>query len=366
RQTLEATLAEGPATYLELMAALGTRDGREILRDFDKLYQQGRLKRLKDGRYALNGGAGSSAGGRLAAGDGETGISRPLFDRIVVARHQILDQLVELTPIGFAVRVVPDDEGGAGIEFFVLQVAAGKLATHHVPCQLEQLHARNSVGLRRLPIGRELPGEVGVVHDRDVSRHLEHAAAAELAQLVDEFAVVLRAPVESRIHETAIEADVTLRPMLAGVDLPVHQAANRALDRGHFAERFPDGGNLIGAGRLCNFAAETEQEAHLRPVAHVRLVISEAMARRLDVDFPRESGFVVHEHLLPRHLDVIAQHHAVAFIVAPREWGIEFRCGAEHCRLARPESETRRVARYSAGDRLFLLIRREWKHVADP
>jgi UbiD family decarboxylase len=57
RQTLEAALAEGPATYLELMAALGTRDGREILRDFDKLYQQGRLKRLKDGRYALNGGA---------------------------------------------------------------------------------------------------------------------------------------------------------------------------------------------------------------------------------------------------------------------------------------------------------------------
>ena len=57
RRTLEAALAEGPATYLELMAALGTRDGREILRDFDQLYQQGRLKRLKDGRYALNGGA---------------------------------------------------------------------------------------------------------------------------------------------------------------------------------------------------------------------------------------------------------------------------------------------------------------------
>jgi hypothetical protein len=57
RRTLEAALSEGPATYLELMAALGTRDGREILRDFDKLYAQGRLKRLKDGRYTLNGGA---------------------------------------------------------------------------------------------------------------------------------------------------------------------------------------------------------------------------------------------------------------------------------------------------------------------
>jgi 2,5-furandicarboxylate decarboxylase 1 len=53
RQSLEAALAQGPATYLELMAAIGTRDGREILRDFDKLYEQGRLQRLADGRYAI-------------------------------------------------------------------------------------------------------------------------------------------------------------------------------------------------------------------------------------------------------------------------------------------------------------------------
>src|SRR5262249_52503347 len=123
------------------------------------------------------------------------------------------------------------------------------------------------------------------------------------------------------------------RPSVMGFDLPWHHPADRALDRGHLAERFPDGGNLIGTGRLRNFAAETEQEAHLRPVAHVRLVISEAMARRLDVDVPREHGVVVHEHLLPRHLDVVAQHHAIAFIVAPGEWGIEFRGGAEHRRL---------------------------------
>jgi len=59
-QTLEAALAQGPATYLELMTALGTRDGREILRDFGKLYEQGRLTRLKDGRYTLNGGGGAN------------------------------------------------------------------------------------------------------------------------------------------------------------------------------------------------------------------------------------------------------------------------------------------------------------------
>src|SRR6185295_13024577 len=59
RRSVEAVLAKGPATYLELMAALGTRDGREILRDFGKLYEQGRLKRLQDGRYTLNGGGAS-------------------------------------------------------------------------------------------------------------------------------------------------------------------------------------------------------------------------------------------------------------------------------------------------------------------
>jgi 3-polyprenyl-4-hydroxybenzoate decarboxylase len=55
--SLETVLAKGPATYLELMAALGTRDGREILRGFDRLYALGRLERLKDGRYKLNGAA---------------------------------------------------------------------------------------------------------------------------------------------------------------------------------------------------------------------------------------------------------------------------------------------------------------------
>ena len=56
RQTLQAALGQGPASFLELMAAVGTRDGREIVRDFGKLYEQGRLRRLKDGRYTLNGG----------------------------------------------------------------------------------------------------------------------------------------------------------------------------------------------------------------------------------------------------------------------------------------------------------------------
>ena len=46
---------QGPASYLELMAAAGTRDGRELLHALDKLYGEGRLGRTEDGRYMLNG-----------------------------------------------------------------------------------------------------------------------------------------------------------------------------------------------------------------------------------------------------------------------------------------------------------------------
>src|SRR5712675_2445507 len=49
--SVEEVLAQGPASYLDLMAAAGTRDGREILLRLDKLYTDGRLGRTEDGRY---------------------------------------------------------------------------------------------------------------------------------------------------------------------------------------------------------------------------------------------------------------------------------------------------------------------------
>jgi UbiD family decarboxylase len=46
-------LAAGPASFLELMAALNSKDGREIVRELDGLYAAKRLGRLDDGRYVL-------------------------------------------------------------------------------------------------------------------------------------------------------------------------------------------------------------------------------------------------------------------------------------------------------------------------
>ena len=46
-------LAKGPASFAELMASLGSRDGREIVRALDALYAAERLGRREDGRYVL-------------------------------------------------------------------------------------------------------------------------------------------------------------------------------------------------------------------------------------------------------------------------------------------------------------------------
>jgi 2,5-furandicarboxylate decarboxylase 1 len=48
-------LAAGPASFLELMAALGSKDGREVVRALDALYAAQRLGRLDDGRYVFKG-----------------------------------------------------------------------------------------------------------------------------------------------------------------------------------------------------------------------------------------------------------------------------------------------------------------------
>ncbi|HXF90111.1 MAG TPA: UbiD family decarboxylase, partial [Xanthobacteraceae bacterium] len=53
RTSVAEVLAAGPASFLELMAAFGTRDGREVVRELDLLYAENRLGRDERGRYVL-------------------------------------------------------------------------------------------------------------------------------------------------------------------------------------------------------------------------------------------------------------------------------------------------------------------------
>lgn len=50
---VEAALADAPRSFGDLMVAVGSRDGREIVRVLDELRQAGRLDRVDDGLYVL-------------------------------------------------------------------------------------------------------------------------------------------------------------------------------------------------------------------------------------------------------------------------------------------------------------------------
>lgn len=50
--SLEAALADGPKFFAELMAAVGSRDGREIVRELEAMRRAGQLWRDAEGRYS--------------------------------------------------------------------------------------------------------------------------------------------------------------------------------------------------------------------------------------------------------------------------------------------------------------------------
>ena len=52
-QNVEQALGARPMHFSELMASLGSRDGREIAMELDRLRGQGALSRSKDGEWEL-------------------------------------------------------------------------------------------------------------------------------------------------------------------------------------------------------------------------------------------------------------------------------------------------------------------------
>ena len=50
---MEAALAHGPKVFEDLMAAVGSRDGREIVRELDRLRAAVGIARDPEGRYIM-------------------------------------------------------------------------------------------------------------------------------------------------------------------------------------------------------------------------------------------------------------------------------------------------------------------------
>jgi hypothetical protein len=53
--SIAAALADGPKFFEELMGAVGSRDGREIVRELEALRAKVTLDRDADGRYLIKG-----------------------------------------------------------------------------------------------------------------------------------------------------------------------------------------------------------------------------------------------------------------------------------------------------------------------
>ena len=53
--SIEAALKDGPKFFQDLMAAVGSKDGREIVRILEDLRLAGRMGRDKEGRWVLDG-----------------------------------------------------------------------------------------------------------------------------------------------------------------------------------------------------------------------------------------------------------------------------------------------------------------------
>jgi 2,5-furandicarboxylate decarboxylase 1 len=51
--SLQAALADGPKFFGELMAAVGSNDGREVVRELEGLRRSGKLSRDHEGRYQV-------------------------------------------------------------------------------------------------------------------------------------------------------------------------------------------------------------------------------------------------------------------------------------------------------------------------
>ena len=52
-QTVREALQSGPMMFGEIVAALGSDDGREIVLHLDELRREGALTRLEEGEYSL-------------------------------------------------------------------------------------------------------------------------------------------------------------------------------------------------------------------------------------------------------------------------------------------------------------------------
>ena len=215
---------------------------------------------------------------------------------------------------------------------------------------------------------QRLEGLSGVVvlHDRDVRRHLQNAAARELAHLGADVIVVLGAPVDGGVHHVPVVVHIAVAQVCEVVDLALDHAVDHAVLRGEVTDFVPHRRHRVDAGRFRHPPRETEEQPQLRAVADAGLMVRERMGRGAEIDLAGELDVVMGEDMLPGDLDSVADDDAIALVEAVGERVVDLADGVALERLARPEAQARRVRRDDAGDRLILVALGERLNVADP
>ena len=251
--------------------------------------------------------------------------------------QQTIDRGVKFLPWCLAVALVAHDDGITGVKALVQHVAAGEFRTDQVPGELVELETIDGVERGRRPPALEALLELGIGDKVDARRHLQRRCARKRAQRIDDLGVVLLAPVEGGVQDPPIGRGVAVRPLLVSLDLSVHEPTDGRLEGGKPSQRFAHARNFVDAVRLAHPAREPDDQSHLGPEPHVRLLVLVTVRRRLDVDAPRHRSVVMQEDAVPRHLDAVADRHRVALVEPEAERIVGLVAGVALVRLARPE-----------------------------
>ena len=95
-------------------------------------------------------------------------------------------------------------------------------------------------------------------------------------------------------------------------------------------------------------------------------MIAHRMRWCLDINPARHFRVVVDEHLFPRHEDIVAQHHGIAFVILGGKRVIELVAKVLAERLARPQGQARRAAGHGTGYGFGFAAIGDGKQVSDP
>src|SRR5271166_1574545 len=216
----------------------------------------------------------TSAGMRTTSSGGSTSGGLRTDEAFgVVGSHETLDHGVQLVPWRIDEIVVAHSECRTDEEFLVRRGPARVIRADEVPGKFEQLHAVDGGELAGSPERLEQVAQLRILDHVDACRKLELPASHELAQDVDQLAMVLHRPMDGGIEIAPVEDDKSIIERLEGLDLTIDHGAVARLHGGKPRERVAHRRDVTRPGEAGDEARDADEKPQLRGEAHVRLMV---------------------------------------------------------------------------------------------